>query len=115
MAIGLVALALRLGFVLTSPAGPLFWDEPLYETWAKLYQGAFAALLGAGSGPSLAEAVRTSLSRGRGVHRDGGGDLRPSARSRALFRRAGAARYGDLSVDLGLARAAGGDGAGSSR
>jgi hypothetical protein len=113
VAIVLVALALRLGFVLTSPAGPLFWDEPLYETWAKLYQGAFASLLGAGSGPSLAEAVRTSLSKGEAYTAMVGVIYTiAGAQPRAVFVVQALLDTLTCLLIYGLARAAGGVGAG---
>ncbi len=64
LAILLLALALRLGFVLTLPASPLYWDELHYENWAELYQRAWPSLLGNTQGPTLREAFRASLQKG---------------------------------------------------
>ena len=60
----LVALGLRLGFVLTLPERPLYWDEPLYENRAKLYQSAWQSVLGDTEGPTLREAFHRSLQKG---------------------------------------------------
>lgn len=64
LAILLLALALRLGFVLTLPARPLYWDEPFYEHCGKLYQHAWSSLFGNPQGPALREAFRASLPKG---------------------------------------------------
>ncbi|MGE3496273.1 MAG: ArnT family glycosyltransferase, partial [Candidatus Binatia bacterium] len=60
----LVALTLRIAFVLTAPARPLYWDEPYYDDAAKMYQRAWSSLLDAGAGPTLLEAFRKSLQKG---------------------------------------------------
>ena len=64
LAILLLALALRLGFVLSLPDRALYWDEPLYESTARLYQGAWQSWFDSGQGPSLREAFRASLQKG---------------------------------------------------
>ena len=64
LAILLLALALRLGFVLTLPAGPFYGDEQLYGNWATLYARAWAAWFGGSGGPTLLEAFRASLQKG---------------------------------------------------
>ena len=56
----IVALGLRLGFVLTVPDRALYWDETFYQLVAT---GLLHALNGAAQ-PSLAEAVRLGLYRG---------------------------------------------------
>jgi 4-amino-4-deoxy-L-arabinose transferase-like glycosyltransferase len=60
----LVAVVLRLGFVLSSPPRPLYWDEPLYEELAARYQDAWSSLVGTAGGVTLSEAFRTSLQKG---------------------------------------------------
>jgi hypothetical protein len=64
LAILLVALALRVGFVLTMPDTPLYWDERHYDTWATVHQGFWSSLFGGGEGPSLGDAFRASRQKG---------------------------------------------------
>jgi len=64
MAILLVALALRVGFVLTMPDTPLYWDEIHYDNWAKVHQGFWSSLFSRGEGPSLSDAFRASRQKG---------------------------------------------------
>lgn len=65
-----VALGLRLGFVLTLPARALYWDEPSYQLVATRYLralGADAARFDIGDDPAtptLANAIRLGLYRG---------------------------------------------------
>ncbi|HSP99190.1 MAG TPA: glycosyltransferase family 39 protein [Candidatus Dormibacteraeota bacterium] len=56
----IAALGLRLGFVLTSPARALYWDEPSYHRVAIGYLRA----LGGTTEPTPGEAVRLGLYRG---------------------------------------------------
>lgn len=63
-AILLVALALRVGFVLTMPDTPLYWDERLYDDWATVHQGFWSSLFSGGEGPSLSDAFRASQQKG---------------------------------------------------
>ena len=58
--IAIVALGLRLGFVLTSPARALYWDERFYQSVATGYLGA----LGDAAEPTLADAIRAALYKG---------------------------------------------------
>lgn len=64
MAILLIALALRIGFLLTMPDTPLYWDERHYDTWAQVHQGFWSSLFGGGEGPSLSDAFRASRQKG---------------------------------------------------
>ena len=64
LAILLLALALRLGFVLSLPDRPLYWDEPLYLSWAKQYQQAWSSLSGGAQDTSLRDAFASSLQKG---------------------------------------------------
>jgi hypothetical protein len=58
--IAIVALALRLSFVLTSPARALYWDERFYQSVATGYLRA----LGDAAEPTLADAIRAGLYKG---------------------------------------------------
>src|SRR5262245_53028848 len=64
LAIVLGALVLRVGFIVTMPPTELYWDEPLYKQWGKLYQSAWPSLWGGASGPTIANAFRASLQKG---------------------------------------------------
>ena len=64
IALLLVGLALRVGFVLTMPHTPLYWDERHYHDWALIHQQFWSSLFGGGSGPSLMDAVRASREKG---------------------------------------------------
>lgn len=63
-AILFVGLVLRGSFVLGLPDRALYWDEPLYEHWAKGYLAAFPSLFGDASAPSLVQAFRASQQKG---------------------------------------------------
>ena len=63
-AILLGALGLRVGFVLTMPDTPLYWDEPHYDTWAEVHRGFWSSLVSGGEGPSLGDAFRASRQKG---------------------------------------------------
>jgi len=63
-AILFVALAVRVGFVLGLPQRALYWDEPLYENWAKGYVSAFPSLFGDANAPSFLQAFHTSQPKG---------------------------------------------------
>jgi 4-amino-4-deoxy-L-arabinose transferase-like glycosyltransferase len=61
--LALVALVLRLAFVLLSPPRALYWDEPAYEKAAERYRAAWS-LSGSDRAPTLSEAFRGSMLRG---------------------------------------------------
>ena len=60
----LLALTLRLIFVLTLPARALYWDEPHYEHWARAWEQGWSSLFGAADGTPLLAAFRGSLQKG---------------------------------------------------
>jgi 4-amino-4-deoxy-L-arabinose transferase-like glycosyltransferase len=68
--IAVVALGLRLGFVLTLPARALYWDEPSYQIVATRYLRALDADIGElaigddSAKPTLGDAIRLGLYRG---------------------------------------------------
>src|SRR6185369_15264678 len=64
LAILLVALGLRVAFVLRVSDRPLYWDEPLYERHAKLYHEAWSELVSHADDAGLAEAFRRSTQKG---------------------------------------------------
>lgn len=63
-AILLLALTLRLAFVLALPDRPFYWDERHYAGWAAAYQEGWSALLGSGGEATLLEAFRASVQKG---------------------------------------------------
>jgi hypothetical protein len=60
----LLALALRLTFVLGLPRLPLYWDEPLYQARAQLIVAGVAGWASGGEGPDLARVLRPNLQKG---------------------------------------------------
>lgn len=60
----LLALSLRLVFVLGLPQLPLYWDEPLYQARAKAILAGVTGWASGGAGPDLATVLRPNLQKG---------------------------------------------------